>query len=782
MGGQMSKYDELDARTELEQAIAADLRRALQKRGFRVRHNGTPESSAPAGTPDILVTDDDLAFTFEATRARGAAQDRELNSIRDHLNQIKQDNPAKRCYCVFVSPETSRRMIDGIRDHNHQRASEGLNDMRILPLCFDTVELWSDRLLRSDADLYPVDSFRAVFDQHVEFIDDLRVRKVLLEQVFPSDEGLFEAVRRQETELDQKTLERLVRDLARMEDYMRQHGVAVGRAAIDNLIYLVFLKLYEEKRERNGDANRLRSVGAFEHYRRNSVSAPVRREKRAIHDLFNDVKQEGEFLSSGMFTRGDSLAETLRDDFVIDRLIPMFSDYTFLGTHIDALGAVYEVLALRAEKDVKVGQFFTPENVVRFMVSVADLDYRDLVLDPACGTGRFLIWAMLDMLGKLQRSDEHDKEHQSEQIRLHRLFGADIDDRIAKIAKMNMWIHGDGKANVFGGPAYNGLTLHRHGFDSHESFDDAFDVVLTNPPLGELNYRAVAFVDRARRDSAEATLARMPVLPRKSRTADRLDTVRKRLSDHEHGLAELEAAITIVKREERVREWLALEAHPRTQDDRRRRRELGKTEEVREYRRLRSRASRKQVTIDKNEHEARELEVDVRRNECDWAITGNTMKGGALFLAAIWHYLKDISRPNMPPEWKGGRMLIILDEGILNTDNYAEVRDFLRSHFYVKAVFSLTRDTFVPVSKTSTKTSILYAIKKTGPDVAQREPVFFGHVERVGLDTRGKSCPNDSAAMLERYLDFKAKVLSSYSGLEFREDWFDAQGFEAGGL
>src|SRR6185503_20004150 len=141
----------------------------------------------------------------------------------------------------------------------------------------------------------------------------------------------------------------------------------------------------------------LRSPEAFERYLQDSVDAPTRRAKRAIHRLFTDIKQEGEFVTSRMFTQGDSLVDSVNDDFIKDYVLPIFAKYVFLGTRIDALGAVYEVLALRAEKDVKVGQFFTPENVVQFMVKLAELDFKDLVLDPACGTGRFLIYSMNDM-------------------------------------------------------------------------------------------------------------------------------------------------------------------------------------------------------------------------------------------------------------------------------------------------------------------------------------------------------------------------------------------------
>jgi len=785
----MSTYYHLDARTQLEQVITQDLRSALEKRGFTVVHNGREGSHAPAGMPDIVVSNDQLALTVEATKSKGAQQDRELNSIRDHLNQIKESNPAKRCYCVFTSPETSMRMLDGIRDHNQQRASEGKPDLRILPLNFGTLELWITKLRESEAEVYPANDFLGLINRQTEFIDDLRIRKLLLQCAFPNDAALMEAVILEETERDQFTLEKLIVDLARMENYMRENGIAVGRAAIDTLIYIVFIKLYEEKREKNGQTNRLRSVEAFATFLRDSVDEPARRSKRGIHQLFSNIKSVEEFESSGMFTPGDILVDSVTDDFIIGKVIPIFQEYKFEGTRIDALGAVYEVLALRAEKDVKVGQFFTPENVVRFMVTMAELDYKDMVLDPACGTGRFLIWAMNDMLAKVEWSGERDKARISKHVRLHQLFGADIDPRIAKIAKMNMWIHGDGKSNIFGGPDYNGLTLHRHGFNGHESFDNAFDAILTNPPLGELNYQSLSFVDPGTGDAPEedivnlqAKLARIPVLPRKNLTAERLATVKERLEEYGGELTMLRDDRETAAQSEIIQEWLRVRDQTGNREARARKRQLKDNQEVRAYERLCSAVRSKQRVIEQNEAQVPNLEAKVRSGQVEWEITGNTMKGGAMFTAAIWHFLKGNSYPDAPPEWRGGKMLIILDEGILNTDNYRPVREFLRSHFYIKAIISLTRDTFVPVSKTSTKTSILYAVKKTDLMAIQREPIFFGHVDSVGIDTKGKVCPNSLEAILEKYFDFKRIVLASYVGAEFRSERFLSQGFVGGTL
>jgi type I restriction-modification system DNA methylase subunit len=168
-------------------------------------------------------------------------------------------------------------------------------------------------------------------------------------------------------------------------------------------------------------------------------------------------------------------------------------------------------------------------------------------------------------------------------------------------------------------------------------------------------------------------------------------------------------------------------------------------------------------------------------------ITGNQMKGGAQFVNAIYHYLKSVRDPEALPEWRGGKMLIILDEAILNADNYKHVREFIRNHFYIKAIISLTTDTFVPVSRTSTKTSILYAIKKDDLTAKQQEPIFYAHAEKVGVDTRRRVCENhlfngNGRDILSKFMEWKKLILSSYFGLNFSREKFKELGFQEGRL
>ncbi|MDH5695433.1 MAG: SAM-dependent methyltransferase [Dehalococcoidia bacterium] len=409
----------------------------------------------------------------------------------------------------------------------------------------------------------------------------------------------------------------------------------------------------------------------------------------------------------------------MNDDFVLKYFIEPFSRYHFYTTKVDGLGAAYEVLGKLSGKDVKVGQFFTPEYVVRFMVRLSELEPTDIVLDPACGTARFLTYAMEDMLSKVLGDNI---EAQKQRIRTTQLFGTDDDLNVAKLAKMNMYIHGDGKANI---QDKDGLLLYE--------FDEKIDVILTNPPLGELTYMKDTYDENFR-------LKRMEVIPRKNVTEENLQKYQTRLKEFEQKLEEAQGTgKKIAFYEKKIKECADKMA---------------------------------------------ECRVLISRGETRFETSGNQMKGGALFINATKQYLKSVKNESALPEWRGGKLLIILDEGVLNTDDYKPVRDFIKRHFYIKAVISLTRDTFVPVSNTTTKTSILYAIKKYDPDATQQEPIFFAHAEKVGINTKKKVCPNhlfnNGNDILTKYREFKEKVLASYDGMHFNKSRFLKLGFAKG--
>lgn len=707
----MSKYDNLDARVSLEQEITDDLKRALEKRGFEVRHNGTHTSHAPRDRPDMEVWNSIYHINVEVTKTVKAGSDREFLSIKDHLDKIKEQYPRKRCFVLYISPETHYRMLNAMREHNVTRHEE--KDMKMFPMSFFVFETLIEKLKGSPKEQYTAEQLMSLFDNYLDFVSDEKIAILLQEKLFSTDVTLRKDLVKREEEKHQRMVESLIKDLLKLEQDLRDYRIALASDAIKNVIFLVFIKLYEEKREHDLKENRF-TVSSFKKYQE---YVQEEKTKKAVHYLFDNIKNDGELKSCKLFTDSDKLAERLNDDFVIDLFIKPFAKYHFYATKIDGLGAAYEVLGKLSGKDVKVGQFFTPENVVKFMVRLSELDSDDYVLDPACGTGRFLIHAMYDMLGKVEGKEKGAK---IESITKHQLNGTDNDPYVSKLAKMNMYIHGDGKTNIVD---EDGLLL--------DKFDNKIDVILTNPPLGNLSYMLTTYSDDFR-------LKRMQVIPKRNLSLEKVNKFQVKIN-------ELRFALNNSPKKGKIQNM------------------------IQEYER--------KLASEKSKIEGK---------KADYAVTGNQLKGGALFINAAHHYLKDKRDSSAPPEWRGGKLLIILDEAVLNTDDYQEVRDFIRKYFFIKAVISLTPDTFVPVSNTSTKTSILYAIKKDDPEVIQQEPIFYGYAEKVGIDTRKRVCENylfnEGNDILSKYIDFKKKLIESYDGTVFNKAKFMELNFRGGKL
>jgi type I restriction enzyme M protein len=131
----------------------------------------------------------------------------------------------------------------------------------------------------------------------------------------------------------------------------------------------------------------------------------------------------------------------------------------------------------------KMGQFFTPRPIVDFAVQMMNPNFDHKVIDPACGSGGFLLHT-LDYL----RNTAEANYDPAEAYRLwhefanRKLYGIEINDQIARVCKMNMIIHDDGHTNVI-------CTDSLEDFDyihniKQEFKAGEFDLLLTNPPFG----------------------------------------------------------------------------------------------------------------------------------------------------------------------------------------------------------------------------------------------------------------------------------------------------------
>jgi type I restriction enzyme M protein len=134
------------------------------------------------------------------------------------------------------------------------------------------------------------------------------------------------------------------------------------------------------------------------------------------------------------------------------------------------------------------GQYFTPREIIQFSVEMMKPSADDYVLDPACGSGGFLLYAMdyvRHEANKLYGDDEETaRDRYWHDFAKDRLFGAEINDEISRVAKMNMILHDDGHTNIVG---FDVLEKFEKLKEQNKRFQPGmFDLVLTNPPFGAM--------------------------------------------------------------------------------------------------------------------------------------------------------------------------------------------------------------------------------------------------------------------------------------------------------
>ncbi|WP_407539344.1 N-6 DNA methylase [Deinococcus radiomollis] len=718
-----SSYITLNPRTELEQAVAADLASVFGSRGANVVHHGTSASHAPSTAPaDIVMHYKEGKTTIQVLVEVAKRKDAsEYESIQSHLDAFVSKHPKDTVIVLYSGLSTSVRMMKLMRTENERRLKEGLKgSLRYLSLpdLMAVLKHWQAQNSAS----HPMSLLTKVLQAPMPESDLLTLTQ-WWNILFPQDQGTIDSLNQQALDLKQKKLEDLRRKIIKIENLLRERGIT-GQKAHKYIIFLFFIALLEEKTR--GLESRF-TVEKFKLYITNIPSADkadIKYKDRSVHHLVEkelalvDAVQKSKLMES--YEKID-----LSDKFILEEIIPAFNEQILLSDELDVIGVVFEALARRGEKDTRIGQFFTPEPVVRAVVEMASLTMDDRVLDPACGTGRFLIHALTVQTQAAMASQQVDTESKLSQIHEQQLFGTDIDPWITAIAKMNMFIHGDGKSNVV---RADGLSLsvtwpftYDPGKDEHH-----FDIILTNPPLGDINHYAVAEeLDRngtlgAYNGNIGGWLQDKLAIPAVSnerllieRSTAKIEEWQKRLEDAKHQ----SNAKDVSTAERQLKEWGA-------------------------------------------KRDAAHLKLG--RGEESFKVTEKTSKGSALFLAAATGVMKRRRSPGAAFEWQGGILGIVIDDAVLNTANYAETRAFIRKHYFIKAVISLNRDTFQYLGKTNAKTSILMLMRKPEDNVIQREPVLYAQVQKIGIKRNGEPTDNDLTLVVEAFQQFKHAAQASY--------------------
>ena len=144
----------------------------------------------------------------------------------------------------------------------------------------------------------------------------------------------------------------------------------------------------------------------------------------------------------------------------------------FEYTHPEELGNAYEYLLSVLGVQGDAGQFRTPRNIIDFVVDVVRPTKNDCVLDPACGTGGFLISAFNHIIEAHSRDGETLTPNERKKL-MDGYQGFDIDPTMVRISQVNMFLHSFKNPNII---QYDSLT-------SDERWSEKFDVVLANPPF-----------------------------------------------------------------------------------------------------------------------------------------------------------------------------------------------------------------------------------------------------------------------------------------------------------
>jgi len=265
--------------------------------------------------------------------------------------------------------------------------------------------------------------------------------------------------------------------------FRRCHNYIAGNQGLQKpeafweLLKLIFCKIHDE-----------RESALVEFYASSAERKGMNGEikvKNRLDSLFGAVKKD----FPQIFKAGEDIE---LNPPVLAYIVSQLQSYSLLDSDVDVKGKAYEEIVgsnLRGDR----GEFFTPRSICRMAVSMLDPDERDLILDPACGTGGFLITAMNHVVSKInaaERAKWGDEERAStaasqrtRRFLSENLIGADLNPNLVKAAKMNMVMNNDGAGGLFQANSLASPATWTPDMRSRNLMG-AVDVIVTNPPFG----------------------------------------------------------------------------------------------------------------------------------------------------------------------------------------------------------------------------------------------------------------------------------------------------------
>lgn len=314
------------------------------------------------------------------------------------------------------------------------------------------------------------------------------------------------------------TRDEFSRLLFKCHNIIRNNDKLSPEAAFDEISKVLFMKI---RYERNPDEDNIFSLKQFKkqeaHYEKNIRPINVKRNgpKDDIPYMYYWFElTKDEFSKDNLFDTNDTIKIK---EASFEAIVKELEVYNLSRTADDVKGIAFEKFLGKTFRG-ELGQFFTPRKIVDFMVELLDPEEGEIICDPCCGSGGFLIKAFEYVREKIESDIQKVKEHIKAELfdehyetltdkqksiideqvntyfaalnteldtgnlnsRLQNLssnciYGTDANPRMARTAKMNMIMHGDG---------HGGVHHHDGLLNVNGVFENRFDVILTNPPFG----------------------------------------------------------------------------------------------------------------------------------------------------------------------------------------------------------------------------------------------------------------------------------------------------------
>ena len=273
---------------------------------------------------------------------------------------------------------------------------------------------------------------------------------------------------------DLRPAENLKPTFRTIRNYLAANAVGITRDEVfaSQIIDIIFCKIYDERFTRPDDTVKFRA----------GINEDDEAVRRRILELFERVKRQ----YNDVIDVADSI---ILDAKCIKYIVGELQLYSLKDSSRDAVGEAFEIFIGPSLKGAQ-GQFFTPRNVVNMVIKMIDPDTDEKILDPACGSGGFLVESLRYVWNKLENKanelgwPESEIEAEKQKVAIKNFRGIDKDSFLSKVAKAYLAILGDGRGGVH---CENSLEY----FDnwSPKTIEDiqpgTFDIIVTNPPFGK---------------------------------------------------------------------------------------------------------------------------------------------------------------------------------------------------------------------------------------------------------------------------------------------------------